>query len=151
MGNRRKGREFALQILFEIEFSHEKLKQALEVFWNENEASPEIKSFTEDLVSGTLRNASEIDAMIEGSSTNWKLSRMASVDRNLLRQATYELLYLKDIPASVTINEAVEIAKKFGTEESSSFINGILDKIAKEKVSEASGFAGAERGGSGAM
>lgn len=131
MGNRRKAREFALQILFEIEFSHEKLKQAVEQFWKENQATSEIATFAEELVSGTLRNAHEIDALIEGSSTNWKISRMASVDRNLLRQATYELLYLKDIPASVTINEAVEIAKKFGTVESSSFINGILDKISK--------------------
>ena len=133
MGNRRKAREFALQILFEIEFSHEKLKGALEEFWKENQATPEIVLFTEDLVAGTLRNAVEIDAVIEGTSTNWKVSRMASVDRNLLRQATYELLYMKEIPSSVTINEAVEIAKKFGTEESSSFINGILDKISKDK------------------
>lgn len=134
MGNRRKAREFALQVLFEIEFSHEKLKPALDAFWKENQAQPEIMAFTEELVSGTLRNAGEIDAHIEGSSTNWKLSRMASVDRNLLRLATYELLYVKDIPALVTINEAVDIAKKFGTLESPSFINGILDKIAKEKL-----------------
>lgn len=132
MGNRRKAREFGLQILFEVEFSHLKLRNVFDEFWGENQATPEIRAFTEALVEGTLRNLREIDRVIEVCSTNWKLSRMASVDRNLLRQAAFELLYVDDIPSSVTINEAVEIAKKFGTLESSSFINGILDKIAKE-------------------
>lgn len=131
MGHRRKARELALQILYQMEFSDQKLKVVLEGFWMENSVSEDIHEFTIKLAEGTLRNLKEIDALIENCSTNWKLSRMASVDRNLLRQATYELLYLEDIPPSVTMNEAVEIAKKFGTEESSSFINGILDKIAK--------------------
>lgn len=133
MGNRRKSREFCLQILFQVEFSKQTLKDVLAQFWKENPAGAEVQGFAVRLVEGCVRNLKEVDTLIETSSTNWKLSRMATVDRNLLRQATFELLYLEGIPSSVTINEAVEIAKKFGTEESSSFINGILDKIAKEK------------------
>lgn len=133
MGSRRKSREYALKILFQQEFTGQPLKEVVAVFWQENSVPDDIREFTNGLVEGTLRNLKEIDHLIEGASTNWKMSRMASVDRNLLREATYELIYLDDIPPSVTINEAVEIAKKFGTEESPSFINGILDKIGKEK------------------
>lgn len=133
MGNRRRAREYCLQILFQIDFSLLKLKEVLDQFWIDNSSPGEIKEFTTKLAEGCVRNIKEIDALIEGHSTNWKLSRMATVDRNLLRLATYELIYLDEIPASVTINEAVEIAKKFGTEDSSSFINGILDNISKDK------------------
>ncbi|MBI2339418.1 MAG: transcription antitermination factor NusB [Deltaproteobacteria bacterium] len=133
MGTRRKAREHCLQILFQIEFAGGKPNEVLNQFWKENAASEEVRVFTEELVFGAVRNQKEIDGLVEAHSTNWKLSRMASVDRNLLRQATFELRYCDAIPASVTINEAVEIAKKYGTEESSAFINGILDKIAKEK------------------
>lgn len=133
MGSRRKARECALQLLFQIEFSRQPLHAVLETFWKENPADTEVMQFADELVSGTLRNLKEIDRLIEDCSTNWKLSRMASVDRNLLQQAAFEIVYRKDIPGSVTINEAVEIAKRYGSEESPSFINGILDKIAKEK------------------
>jgi len=133
MGNRRISRELALKVLFQIEFSKQKLKDIFDQFWVENQVSDEVQGFTKSLVEGTLRNLSEIDAVIQSGSTNWKLSRMSTVDRNLLRQASFELLFLNDIPDSVTINEAVDIAKKFGTEESSSFINGVLDKIAKDR------------------
>ena len=133
MGNRRKAREYCLQILFQMEFSKQKLKDVLARFWEENPSVDEIKEFTLELVEGTLRNVTEIDSELESTSTNWKLTRMAAVDRNLLRQSAYEVLYREDIPSSVTINEAVEIAKKFGTEDSASFINGVLDKIAKLK------------------
>ena len=133
MGNRRKARELALQVLYQLECSGQKLKEILSHYWEENPVPDEVCQFSEKLLEGTLRNLKELDMLIESVSTNWKLSRMASVDRNLLRQAAFELVYLEDIPSSVTINEAVEIAKKFGTEESASFINGILDKIAKDK------------------
>lgn len=133
MGSRRKSREYALKILFQQEFTRQPLKEVVDIFWRENSVPDDVREFTNSLVEGTLRNLKEIDHLIEEASTNWKMSRMASVDRNLLREATYELIYMDDIPPSVTINEAVEIAKKFGTEESSSFINGILDKIGKEK------------------
>lgn len=134
MGTRRLARELALKVLFQVEFSPEKLKELWTRFWEEFEVDEEVRVFTQTLVEGTLRNLKEIDNVIERCSTNWKVSRMASVDRNLLREATYEILYHEEIPASVTMNEAVEIAKKYGTEESPSFINGILDKIAKEKT-----------------
>lgn len=128
MGTRRKSREHALQILYQKEFSGQTLKEILAHFWVDHPT--EDKSFTETLVEGTLRNLLEIDGLIEKASTNWKMTRMASVDRNLLRMASFELIYLHEIPNSVTLNEAIEIAKLYGTEESSSFINGILDKIA---------------------
>lgn len=133
MGNRRKAREHALKLLFQVEFNAQSLPSVLPAYWAENPSPEEVLRFTEELCSGTLTNLAEIDASLESHSTNWKLSRMASVDRNLLRLATFELLHEKEIPPSVTINEALEIAKRYGTEESASFINGILDKIAKGK------------------
>lgn len=133
MGSRRKAREYALQILFQIDFHGQKLHDVLDQFWHEQHESDELREFTQELVTGTLRNLQEIDAVLEKSSTNWKLSRMNAVDRNALRMAVFELLYLVDIPHSVTINESVEIVRKFGTEESSSFINGILDNISKSR------------------
>ncbi len=87
------------------------------------------QSFFDHLVNGVLLYKSDIDAVIEGYSSNWKLRRMACVDRNILRMATFELIYCADIPAKVTINEAIDIGKKFGSPESGSFINGILDSI----------------------
>lgn len=133
MGNRRQAREHALKLLFQIEFTSQLLHSILPAYWEENDVPEEVRHFTEELCSGTLKNLGKIDADLESHSTNWKLSRMASVDRNLLRLATFELLFEKEIPASVTINEALEISKKYGNEESASFINGILDKIAHEK------------------
>ncbi len=134
MGHRRQSRECALQLLFQVEFSHQPPLDIVKLFWEENHHSEEVRLFSDELFLGTMRNLKEIDFLIESCSTNWKLSRMASVDRNILRMAAFELIYLEGIPSSVTINEAVEIAKKYGTEESPSFINGILDKIAKEKA-----------------
>lgn len=133
MGSRRQAREFSLQVLYQLDFVTMPLNDLFDQFWKDREASEEVRGFAHKLVEGTLRNLVELDYLIEGYSTNWKLSRMASVDRNLLRLSTFEILYLEDIPHSVTINEAVEIAKQYGTEESAAFINGILDKVAKEK------------------
>lgn len=132
MGNRRQAREHSLKLLFQVEFTSQPLSEVLPHYWADNLTNEEVQTFTEELCKGTLKNLAEIDVSLEAHSTNWKLSRMASVDRNLLRLATFELLYEKGIPASVTINEALEISKKYGTEESTSFINGILDKIAHE-------------------
>jgi len=134
MGNRRKGREIALQLLYEIEMKGSEPRMVLELYWKgqEAETTDEIRQFTTDLLEGTYRNRKEIDEIIEKHSLHWKLARMAVVDRNILRLAVYELLYLHDIPTSVILNEAIEIAKKFGTEDSGAFINGILDKVAKE-------------------
>jgi len=143
MGNRRKAREVSLQLLYETELAHKSGMEVTERFLKDPHslllegsdlASPaleEIKDFTRQIIDGVGTNVREIDQLIEGHSTHWKVSRMASVDRNILRMAVFELLYCQDIPASVTINEAIEIAKKYGTEESGAFVNGILDHIAK--------------------
>lgn len=133
MGKRRTAREFALQILFRIDLSNEKLTDVmLEDFWKSNPASEDVKEYTISLVKGTDENHKEIDKIISEAAENWTLDRMGSIDRNILRFSTYELLKRYEIPSSVIINEAIEIAKKYGTEESGSFINGILDRIARE-------------------
>jgi len=130
---RRKAREYALQILFQVDFTKKKIdSKDLEEFWSGKKDGRNVKEFTEDLVRGTLNKIDEIDMMIERVTENWLLKRMAAVDRNILRFAAYEILYRKDIPSAVTINEAIEIAKKFSSAEAAPFINGILDRLAKE-------------------
>ncbi len=132
MGYRRKGRELAIQILYEMEMKDTPPKAVFDLFWKHEDISEEVRQFTIELVEGVYRNRREIDQVIEEHSLHWKLPRMAVVDRNILRLGVYELLYLHDIPTSVTLNEAIEIAKKFGTEDSGAFINGILDNIAED-------------------
>lgn len=139
---RRKAREYALQFLYRIDFvtQNSKLKaqnsefrDSLELFWADtDEKDANTKAFAEDIISGTIKNLKEIDSIIQKVAKKWKISRMASIDRNILRFAVYELLFRNDIPDAVTINEALEIAKRYSTSESAAFINGILDKIAKE-------------------
>jgi len=99
-------------------------------FWEGNEEDPDVREFTLEIVKGTRERLPEIDEIIKKAAEHWSLDRMAVIDRNILRAATYELLYRKDIPPSVAINEALEISKKYSTEESAPFINGILDRIA---------------------
>jgi len=133
MGKRRKAREFALQILFRLNLGHENLTEdMLKEFWDDNPTSQDVKGYATTLVKGTIEHIIEIDKIISSLSENWSINRMASVDRNILRFATYELLYRPDIPSTVIINEAIEIAKRYGTEDSGPFINGVLDRIAKE-------------------
>ncbi len=130
---RRRAREYALQILFQIDFKGKEIdKNDLKAFWLQKQEKKDVKQFTEDLVQGTVERLNDIDSVIERVAENWLLSRMATVDRNILRIAAYEILYRKDIPFAVTINEAIEIAKKFSTSEAVPFINGILDRLAKE-------------------
>jgi len=131
MGNRRKARESALQILFQHDFQKQDLKTVMALYWRDHEGPTEVQEFTSALVEGVLRNLNEIDGVIRKHSTNWRLDRMPAVDRNILRLATYELLFERDIASSVTLNEAIEIAKRFGTEDSGSFVNGVLDPIAR--------------------
>jgi len=129
---RRKGREYALQFLFQFEFTAKRPgEDDLADFWSDRDGDAEIRKFTEDIICGTLDHLSEIDEVIQKAAEHWVLQRMAAVDRNILRCATYELLHRGDIPSTVTINEAIEIAKKYSTIESASFINGILDRIAR--------------------
>jgi N utilization substance protein B len=129
---RRKGREYAFQFLFQFDFTGKAPdKRDFEQFWMDKDGDPEVKKFAEDIVYGTISHLEEIDSTIEKAAENWVLERMAAADRNILRSAAYELLYRKDIPSAVTINEAIEIAKRFSTGDSAPFINGILDTIAK--------------------
>jgi N utilization substance protein B len=130
---RRRAREYALQILFQIDFkSQEVSRNDFEDFWLDKNESEDVRKFTEELVRGTVERLDEIDSRLKKVAENWVLKRMAAVDRNILRFAAFEILYRKDIPPAVTINEAVEIAKKFSSSEAAPFINGILDKLAKE-------------------
>ncbi len=137
---RRKAREYALQILFQLDIRKEKPSATIfKRFWEERSPDDEVKTFTEEIVKGTTRHIEKINKQIHACARNWSLDRMAMVDRNVLRMAVYEILYRMDIPASVTINEAIEIAKKYGTDESGSFVNGILDSVARiaRKLEEA--------------
>ncbi len=129
MSQRRKAREHALQILFQYDMVKGNIDEIMENFWKEKKANDKVIAFASQLIKGTLENISEIDKTISNHSLNWKIERMSVVDRNVLRIATYELLYLKQIPAPVIINEALEVAKKYGSEDSAKFINGILDAI----------------------
>jgi len=129
---RRKAREYALQILFQLDIRKEKPTLTLfKTFWAEHETDDEIKSFAEEIVKGTHKHLQTINTEISKYAENWSLDRMNAVDRNVLRIAVYEILHRIDIPSSVTINEAIEIAKKFGSNESGSFVNGILDRVAR--------------------
>jgi N utilization substance protein B len=129
---RRKAREHALQILFQLDIRKDKPSSAvLKHFWAEYKPDDEVKAFAEELVKGTYKHLPKINDLIHQCAKNWSLDRMAVVDRNVLRMAIYEILYRMDIPTSVTINEAIEIAKKFGTDESGAFVNGILDRVAR--------------------
>lgn len=130
---RRKSREYALQMLFQLDFTEKKINgKDFEDFWSDKKEDRNIKQFTEELVKGTLMHLDEIDRKIESVTENWILERMAVVDRAILRFAAFEILYRKDIPSAVTINEALEIAKKFSSSEAAPFLNGILDRLAKD-------------------
>jgi N utilization substance protein B len=129
---RRKAREHALQLLFQLDIRKEKPSATvLKHFWAEYDADQEVRTFAEEIVKGTFKHVTKINSIIHQCAKNWSLDRMAVVDRNVLRMAVYEILYRIDIPSSVTINEAIEIAKKYGTDDSGAFVNGILDSVAR--------------------
>jgi len=132
MRKRTLSREFALQILYQREMTKLPIVHVIERFWEgEAVADDEVKDFTSRLVIGVDHEVETIDQSISKYATNWQLKRMAVIDRNILRMGVFELQFAEDIPPKVTINEMVELAKKFGDLESSKFVNGILDKIHK--------------------
>ena len=147
MGSRHQSRERALQILFQYDI-HGKPGVWLEEFWKQCKSADEVKVFAERLVAGVLEHKKELDTLIGKYATNWKISRMQVVDRNILRLGAYELLWLDEVPAKVTVNEAIELAKDFGDDEAAKFVNGILDKVLateaklESKRREASGVKG---------
>ena len=143
MGNRRRARELALQTLFGLDFGQRTVDEAVADMREragdaQDDDAPrpalraghDAQNFAEMLVRGVMERREEIDALLSRCSTNWKVPRMAVVDRNILRMATFELRHVPDIPPKVTMNEAIEIAKRYGTEDSGAFINGILDRVA---------------------
>jgi N utilization substance protein B len=133
MGRRRKAREVALQFLYQLDLNGaDDPAPAEDEFWARHPVDDEARAFADTLVRGTKANQTKIDHLIAQFTEHWDLDRMAVVDRNLLRLAVYELLWQSAVPAKVTINEAIEIAKKFGTRESGRFVNGVLDRIHKE-------------------
>ena len=132
MGSRRKSRELALQILFELDTNQSDVQKAIDQFWKNFDYPEDLREFSERLVEGVAQHREELDRLISKHAKNWSLSRIDRVDRNILRAAIFELAHCPDIPPKVAINEAIELSKKFGSEKSSSFINGILDKIAQE-------------------
>lgn len=132
MRKRTKAREYALQILYAIDITKDEPKDCVEHFWEgSDETSEDIKGFAGEIVIGVCDNKKAIDGLISKYATNWQLDRMAVIDRNVLRLATYELLFMENIPPKVSINEAIDIAKKFGGNDSGKFVNGVLDKINK--------------------
>ncbi len=132
MGTRRKGREAALQMLYQMDLSGVTAERAVSLYWEHLGATRDGEEFANGLVLGFGREAERIDDTIRKVSQHWRLERMARVDRNILRLGTYELLSMADVPRRVTINEAVELAKRFGNESSAGFVNGVLDRIATE-------------------
>lgn len=142
MGTRRRAREFALQALYQADLAETSAVEALNGLWTgqmdgegldeeQKPAEGEEVAFAERLVSGVVDHADELDALIEDASTNWRLPRMPIVDRNILRLATFELKHCEDIPPNVSINEAIELAKRFGTADSKAFVNGIVDRVGR--------------------
>lgn len=119
-------------MLFQLEASGASAGQTIELFWRAFEADPEGRSYADTVVRGVEERLRDIDKRITSASQNWRLERMGRVDRNLLRMGTWELMVQKDVPRAVVIDEAVELAKSYGTEDSSGFINGVLDRIAND-------------------
>jgi N utilization substance protein B len=135
MGSRRKGREAALRILYFMDVSGASDRQAIKHYWGHLVEAPEPseeRDFANHIVRVYAEHREEVDGLIRSSSHHWRLERMPIVDRNVLRVAIVELQHMTDIPKRVTLNEAVELAKRFGSEGSGSFVNGVLDRIATE-------------------
>ena len=133
MKNRRKARELSLQILYQMDVRETPVEEALNIIFSRYRFRAEVKEFAERLIRGTSQFLLPIDFLIKKYAKNWTLERMATVDRNILRFVIYELLFLENVPPIVSINEAVEIAKRYGTSDSGKFVNGILDKIRQER------------------
>jgi transcription antitermination protein NusB len=129
MGTRRKARELAVQLLYQHDLAKMDPEEAIGLFWEYFPANLDIREFCEQLVLGTLDRLTLVDEFLSEASEHWSLHRMSVVDRNILRLATFELLDRPDIPPSVSLNEAIEIAKKYSTPDAAVFINGVLDRV----------------------
>lgn len=138
MRKRTKAREISLKFLYQIDVAKDDWLEKIKDFPALIEAAPDMREFARQLIKGTLENLKEIDVILSRSTQNWQIKRMAVVDRNVLRMATFELLYMDDIPSKVSINEAINLAKKYGDHESGKFTNGILDRIKKDMIDKTS-------------
>jgi transcription antitermination protein NusB len=132
MGLRRIARECALQMLYELDIGKHAKNEILQTFWQMNEHPGKVREFANRLFEGSVARMQEIDQIIQKHTMNWRLDRMAVVDRNVLRLAVFEFLSGGKTPGTVVINEALEVAKKFSTQESAQFVNGVLDSIKKD-------------------
>ncbi len=132
MATRRQGREWAVQLLFQLDLNPGELEKAFAGFWQDLTAEPEAREFAEELVRGVMEHKKELDASIVKCAKNWTVKRMGVVDRNVIRMALYEMHHKDDIPSVVSINEAVDIVKYFSSTESGKFVNGILDRARKD-------------------
>ena len=134
MRKRTRSRELALQLLYQIDARGDDIMATMDQFFEGEEANDEeVRAFARELVNGTRGATDEIDEILTAAAENWRLNRMALVDRNILRMAVFEMLHIDEIPSKVTINEAIELGKRFSTKQSGSFINGILDRIRRER------------------
>jgi transcription antitermination protein NusB len=132
MTRRSRGREVALQLLFQRDHNGKINRSALEQFVNDRLAEASIRQFCLSLYDGVVANLKDIDLKLSASAENWRLSRMTTVDRNVLRMGAFELLHTKDTPAAVAFDEAIELARRYGTADSSAFVNGVLDRLKRE-------------------
>ena len=132
MSKRREGREAAVQFLYQQDIHGDRTADLREDFWNFREAKASVREFAENLIAGVNANLAGVDARIVKYVENFGIERLAAVDRNILRLAIYEMFHCMETPPVVAINEAIEIARKFGGEDSSRFVNGVLDKIKGE-------------------
>ncbi|MDD5561170.1 MAG: transcription antitermination factor NusB [Candidatus Omnitrophica bacterium] len=136
MRKRTKAREYVLQMLYQVDITRGNWQDIMNSFWEsglQEDIPAELKEFSADLLKGVVEHMHEIDEKISKYAANWKLERMAFVDRNIMRLGCFELIFREDIPPKVTINEAVELAKKYSGSESGKFVNAILDQIKIEK------------------
>ncbi|MCK5667242.1 MAG: transcription antitermination factor NusB [Thiotrichaceae bacterium] len=134
MRKRTLARECSLKILYQAEITRREIHLAADNYWEDNDLRDKvIHEFSQIIYQGIQKNFQDIDTKISEYATNWQLNRMAVIDRNILRIGVFELLYLPEVPPKVTINEAVELAKKYGDMDSSKFVNGVLDKIHKDE------------------
>jgi N utilization substance protein B len=133
-GTRRKARELALQALYQIEITGDASAAAVDLFLEHFEGNARAKEFARRLVSGVVSQRAAIDQRVEQCTDNWKLARLAKVDLVILRMATYELVFCPDIPSNVSLDEAIEIGKRFSSAESAAFLNGVLDQVAQSSV-----------------
>jgi len=135
MRKRTMARESALKILYAIDITKDEPDICINNFWlSQDSIEQEVKNYADGIVLGVCHNHARIDRLISDCATNWELGRMAVIDRNILRLGAYELIFAEDIPPKVAINEAIDIAKRYGDKDSGKFVNGVLDKISKEKV-----------------